>query len=495
MYKAILPALAIILLAAGCSSGEGEPDQEDHDHGSGTPVTIWTDSTELFFEVPPMVAGGPGEPWAIHVTRLADFSPITEGVLTVAFSDPNGQVYTTTSQAPARPGIYTPAPELPEAGTYELVMDVAGPSLNDRIRAGEIQVYPSEDDVPAPDDDHAGGITLLKEQQWQMDFDVALAQEREIPYTIEVSGEIVPASGRVAEVSAPVSGLALADANLSAPAPGERVGAGQTMAVLSPTTQDNSYAQARARVERLRREVDRLQRLFNAEAIPEVRLIEARHDLEIAESTLAAMGGEGSGDGYRYVVRSPISGIVQTRRFTPGQRVEAGEPLFEVINPDIVWLRLKVPARHAEVAEAAGDAVFTPEGSQVQFLANRVVSVGSAIDPESRTLPVILAVDNAGNRLKIGQFVQAQLTVGGTRSGVAVPNETIMHEDGQAVLYVQTGGESFERRQVVPGPTDGTTTLIAAGLSAGEYVVTEGAYQVYLASLGTTEVGDHGHAH
>jgi multidrug efflux pump subunit AcrA (membrane-fusion protein) len=160
-----------------------------------------------------------------------------------------------------------------------------------------------------------------------------------------------------------------------------------------------------------------------------------------------------------------------------------------------VWLHLNVPARHADVVEAAGDAVFSPEGSQVQFRTSRVVSVASALDPESRTLPVILAVDNPQNRLKIGQFVQAQLAVGGTRSGVAVPNQAITHEDGQAVLYVQTGGESFERRPVVLGPTDGTATLIASGLSTGEYVVTEGAYQVYLASLGTTEVGDHGHAH
>jgi RND family efflux transporter MFP subunit len=373
-------------------------------------------------------------------------------------------------------------------------MDVDGPRVRDRVRVGEVQVYPSVDVVSIPEE-ASGGITFLKEQQWETDFNVSSAQEREIPYTIEVSGEIIPASGRVAEVSAPVSGLARAEANLSAPSPGERVGAGQAMAVLSPTTQDNSYAQARSRVERLRRDVDRLHRLFDAEAIPEVRLTEARHDLEVAESVLEAMGGESNDDGYRFIVRSPISGTVQTRHFTPGQRVEAGEPLFEVINSDVVWLRLRIPARHADVVEAAGDAVFSPEGSQVQFRTSRVVSVASAIDPESRTLPVILAVDNPQNGLKIGQFVQAQLSIGGTRSGVAVPNDAIMHEDGQPVLYVQTGGESFDRRIVVLGPTDGTATLIASGLSAGEYVVTEGAYEVYLSSLGTTEIGDHGHPH
>lgn len=496
MYKPILPAFLMFLLAAGCGTGNGEAAQEAHEHGSGTAVTVWSDSTELFFEYPPMIAGGPGEPWAIHVTQLADYSPLSEGILTLAFRGPNEQVFTTTSPGPARPGIYTPAPVLPEEGTYELIIDIDSPRLADRIRTGEIQVYATEEDVPPSEETGGGGITFLKEQQWPIDFGVARAEEQEIPYTIEVSGEIVPAAGRVAEVSAPVSGLALAASNLSAPAAGERVAAGQSMAILSPTAQDDSYAEARASVERLRREVERLQRLHEAEAIPEMRLIEARHDLDIAESALEATGGESSsGDGYRFVVRAPISGIVQQRRFTPGQRVEAGEPLFEIINPSVVWLRLKIPARHAAVADAAGNAVFQPEGSDIQFHADRVVSVGGAIDPESRTLPVVLAVDNPDNRLKIGQFVQAQLTVGGTRTGVGVPSAAVMQEDGQPVVYVQTGGESFERRPVVLGPTDGTTTLIASGVARGEYVVTEGAYQVYLASLGTTEIGDHGHPH
>lgn len=491
-----LSILSLLLIVAGCGGGgNGEGAEAGHEHSSGTSVTIWSDSTELFFEYPVMIAGGPGEPWAVHVTKLADFSPVSEGILTLAFRAPDGQVYTTSSQAPARPGIYAPSPVLPEAGTYDLVMDIEGPSLSDRISAGEVQVYASEDDLPPASEEHAGGISFLKEQQWQIDFDVARAEEREIPYTISVSGEIVPAAGRLAQVSAPVSGLALARSNLGAPSPGERVAARQAMAVLSPTTQDNSYAEARARVERLQRKVERLERLYEAEAIPEKRLVEARHDLEVARSAYEAIGGEGSGDGYEFVVRSPISGVVQQRHFTPGQRVDAGEPLFEVADPSVVWLRLNVPARYADIAQGASDAVFSPEGSDIQYRADRVVSVASSIDSESRTLPVVVAVDNPQNRLKIRQFVHAQLAVGGTRRGVAVPSEAIQQEDGQAVLYVQTGGETFERRPVVVGPTDGTMMIIASGLSVGEFVVTEGAYQVYLASLGTTEIGDHGHPH
>ena len=63
------------------------------------------------------------------------------------------------------------------------------------------------------------------------------------------------------------------------------------------------------------------------------------------------------------------------------------------------------------------------------------------------------------------------------------------------VVYVKVGGEAFQRRVVELGPSDGSWTIIAAGVADGEQVVTTGAYQVKLASLGDAEISDHGHPH
>ena len=114
--------------------------------------------------------------------------------------------------------------------------------------------------------------------------------------------------------------------------------------------------------------------------------------------------------------------------------------------------------------------------------------------PLNRTLPVTMAVDNPDGSLKIGMLALAQLELGGNVNGLAVPNAAIMNEDGAAVAYVQVGGESFERRQLVVGPSDGAFTIVEKGLSAGEHVVIEGGYQVYLATLSTSDIGE-GHTH
>ncbi len=493
--KSPVPTVALLLVTlAGCRPG-GTPAQEDaHTHG-GTAVTVWTDKTEVFFEYPPMIAGAAGAPWAIHLTRLSDFKPVTEGSLTLRFRRQAGEGYMVRSEAPARPGIFVPAPSLPEPGVYRVIIDVDSPQLTDRIDAGEITVYASETDVPHEDEAAGvGAISFLKEQQWPIDFAVARVERLAVARAIAVTGTIHPAAGQMADVAAPVSGLLLAEANLRAPAAGDPVRQGQTLAVIAPAAGDHSYAEAKARVERLQREVDRLQRLFDAEAIPERRLIEARHDLEVADAAFQAMGGT-TEDGYNYPVRAPITGVVNARLMVPGARVEAGDRLFTIVNPSVVWLRLGLPAREAAQADAIREVTFTVEGGEETFRTHRVVSVGSVLDSETRTLPVTLAVDNSERRLKIGLFAEGHAFVGGETEGLALPNDAIQHEDGQPVAYVQTEGESFERRPLKLGATDGSYTLVERGVEAGEYVVVKGAYQVYLASLSTGVIGDHGHPH
>ena len=489
-------AIVSVVCLTGCAGGEaGGQSAEDDERGGGDAVTLWTDSVELFFERPPMVAGQPGEPWAIHLTALRTFQPITEGTLTLRFEGPDGREHVSVADAPARPGIFTPAPAVPTGGVYQLVMELTGSQVSYVIPVGAVHVYEAEATLPRVEDgDEQGGITFLKEQQWVIPFATVAAVRRAIPRSVMASGEIIPVAGRLAEVTAPVDGLILAESNRRAPVPGQWVGVGETLAVISPVGGDNAYASQRARAERLAREVARAERLYAAEAIPAKRLEEARHDLEVARAALEAIGAS-PGAGYALALRAPIAGVVNERRLAAGARVAAGDRLFSIVDPRAVWLRLNVPAAHAVDASLSTRATFTVEGSTRVYHANRVVSVGRVIDRERRTLPVLLEMQNSDESLKIGMLAEGRLLMGDPLIGVAIPNAAIREEDGIPVAYVQIAGESFARRTLTLGPSDGEWTIVEGGVLPGERVVTLGAYQVRLASLRTSEIADRGHAH
>jgi RND family efflux transporter MFP subunit len=498
------------LAASACAPGEEPASREEHEHASEA-VTTWTDSLELFVEYPPQVAGTAGEPWAIHLTRREGWSPVTEGSLTLYFTGPDGSAHTVRSDAPARPGIFTPAPTLPVAGDYRLEMVLESRGRRHEIPVGRVAVHPDEAEIPHPEGDAAGtAITFPKERQWEIPFGVTGVRRRPVPASIRASGELTAPADRMARISAPVTGL-VELRRAASPAPGTWVEEGDVLAVLAPTDADASYARLRGRVETLEREVARAERLVEAEAIAEKRLVEARHDLSVARSALTAIGGaapsadaaggaaaagEGDPDGYRFHLRSPITGVVSGRNLSPGQRVEAGERVFTVVDPRTLWLHLQVPADRASRASRATGASFRVEGSEAVHRTDGVVAVGDVIDPESRTLPVIFRVENPGRRLKVGMLARGRIFAGDTVTGPAVPDEAIRDEDGLQVAYVETGGETFERRVLELGASDGQWTIVRSGLDTGDRVVTEGTYQVHLASVGGDEAATgHGHPH
>ncbi len=484
--------LLICLFAFGQSACNRDEPEAQPEHPSVV-VTQWNDSTELFLEYPHLVAGKAMGNWAIHLSNMKNFKPVTEGVLTVRFLRNGAEAKSFTIAAPARDGIYLLDPVIEQPGTYQVQLALNSRQVTGAHTLPAVQVFAPGDKLPAEAEEAAGGIGFLKEQQWKIPFAVQPALEQDVARSVSAPGEIVAQDGGLVQVSAPTSGIAVAASNRGSPSAGQPVTAGQVLAILAPTAGEGGFARARGDLERLERDAARAQRLYAAGAIPQKRLEEARHDLEIARAEIAAMGGGADGD-FRLRVRSPISGVIAERSFIPGGRVEAGEPLFTVINPRSLWLRVQMPAGDAASLSQNSTAIFTTEGTPRSFTSGRLVSVASVLNPETRTVAAVFDVENAGGLIKVGQFARATVPIGGTVRGVAIPSNAILDDNGTPVAFVQTGGETFERRVLTLGENDGNRTAVREGIRPGEMIVTTGAYQVRLASL-SPEGFSGGHAH
>jgi multidrug efflux pump subunit AcrA (membrane-fusion protein) len=77
---------------------------------------------------------------------------------------------------------------------------------------------------------------------------------------------------------------------------------------------------------------------------------------------------------------------------------------------------------------------------------------------------------------------------------LTVPEAALVDDSGASVVFVQTEGESFERRPVRLGIRDAGYVEVLQGLSAGEHDVARGAWSVKLAAS-SGAVPAHGHSH
>lgn len=484
------------------------PSEDAHDHAGGESLvyTNYTEQSELFVEFPPLVAGQ-ASTFVAHVTRLADYEPLRSGVLDVILSQSGNTVARFRVRQPARTGIFTPAVTPRDSGEFELTVEVSDENLKARHELGPVTAFPSQDAVEINQPELEGDIAYLKEQQWVNPFATELAQRRPLRPSVPGFATVLPPADASALLRAAADGYYSSSELITA---GQRVESGKVLGYIVPRLGAGedigqltvAVERARSRVSLARQDVARLEGLFQRGAVPERRVIEARENLEVAQVELqtaqSRLNQQAGGKAEAGIaLRAPVAGEVTSISVRPGSYVKAGDALFSIAAPDRRWLEIRVPERFAQTLSATSGAWIEKEKGTLILDADagaRVVQTNTVIDPRSRTASVSLEYPSSQGPTLIGSRFTAHVFSGQAEPLLAIPRSAVIDDAGQLVVYVQTSGETFVRRPVTLGISDGNYFAVHSGVQEGERVVSEGAYYVKLATVGGDAVG-HGHAH
>jgi RND family efflux transporter MFP subunit len=502
----LLALCAAVVLGAGCvGAGCGRETAAPEAEAPTLDVTSWTDKTELFMEYPPLAAGQEAL-FAVHLTRLSDFSAMTAGRPRLEFTPESGGTPAVLhGQEPSRPGVFRVLAPAPPAGRYMWRLIVDAPGLMDAHDLGAITVFPDEAAAVADAESHAAddpaAISYLKEQQWTNGFATALVQEADIRSGIRVPAVVEPLTGGDAIVAAPADGRFMAGGLMRL---GTRVQAGQELGRIQPRLTEEGgsdratlaagVAEAQASLEAARSDLARAERLLAERAVPARRVEEAQRAVKVAEARLTAAQarleqrdetlrtGGGAAAGNSFVLRAPIAGRVVEIYAALGASYDEGAPLFRIVRTDRVELQALVPASEAPLEEIREIALEVPGRADPLIVQAEDQHDAGVIDEKTRSLPVQFDVDNRTGQLLIGQTVTAVLYAGGVQRMPVVPKEAVLMEAGRPYVFVHAAGESFSRRYIEVGGRDGDLVGIRAGVKPGDRVVTRGAYDVQLAS-------------
>jgi membrane fusion protein, heavy metal efflux system len=486
-------------LVIGCS----KPPASASEHPT-LDVTSWTDKSELFMEYPPLVEGQTLR-FAVHLTRLNDFSALNAGRPHVELTPESGGAAVSLAGSEAlRPGAFRVEGKIPSAGRYRWALIVDAPGLQDRHDLGMVTVFKDQATANADADkrgnDDPAAIAYLKEQQWTNAFATVPVTERELRASVRVPAMIQPVTGGDAIVSAPAAGRFAADTLISI---GARVREGQALGRLEPrlaagddrATLSAEMAEAQAATEAARAEQARAERLLADRAVPARRVEDARRAVTVAEARLQAAQarlaqrdqtlrtGGGAASGNAFILRAPLSGRVSEVMATQGASYEEGAALFKIVKTDEVELQALIPAADVDVIRDVDRvALEIPGKSDPIPLRLHHQHDSGVINPETRALTVQFEVENRDGRLLIGQSGTALLYTKNQVRVPAVPKDAVLMEAGRPYVFVQTGGESFARRYVEIAARENDLVGLKSGVKPGERVVIRGAYDVQLAS-------------
>jgi RND family efflux transporter MFP subunit len=158
--------------------------------------------------------------------------------------------------------------------------------------------------------------------------------------------------------------------------------------------------------------------------------------------------------------------LVAERRVAVGDYVAVGAPLYRLIDPDPLRLRVRVPERRMAGVEP-GRLVSVTTASRPGAIEGRVLRVRPEVDLRTRTYDVEVEVPNPDFDLHVGAFAVAEIRVGEDVDVPAVPASAVRTFAGVSRVLVPDGEKAGERR-VRLGRRLGESIEILEGLAVGD---------------------------
>jgi HlyD family secretion protein len=204
-------------------------------------------------------------------------------------------------------------------------------------------------------------------------------------------------------------------------------------------------------------------------------LATARSKAQQAAGHLAALQAQA---GYA-TIRAPFDGVVGDQFLFQGDFATAGTKMLTVADTFTVIVKAPLSVDASMHVHAGDVATIQPDSLPGVTLQGTVSLVGSAADPQSRSVELWIALPNADGRLRPNSAARVTVNSGGVANAVVVPTAavtldatnanagTVMVVDDKSVAHeikVTTGAHSRERTQ------------ITSGLKGGETIVIEGNY-------------------
>ncbi|MEC7520623.1 MAG: efflux RND transporter periplasmic adaptor subunit [Myxococcota bacterium] len=229
-----------------------------------------------------------------------------------------------------------------------------------------------------------------------------------------------------------------------------------------------------AQVRQLEQELTRLRPLAQRGTIPSQQVDQMELQLEGARAQLAA-ARSGASQARTAVsnttVRAPFAGVISQVGMEVGETATVAPPstIARLVDLSAVEIAARIPERElARVREGAAAEVRFP--ALDQSFEGAVSRIAPEIDTQSRTVEIVVRVDNPERLIRGGMSAEVTVRAGGTRTAMVLPAEATRGMGDARRVFVLRDGHA-EERSIRVQPLGAGTVEIVEGLEADESVI------------------------
>ncbi len=207
-----------------------------------------------------------------------------------------------------------------------------------------------------------------------------------------------------------------------------------------------------------------------------------REQLIAARDMAEVMYQQAELDLERSSIEAPFDGWVLQKAIEVGQHVHVGQQLGSIYKAGELDIEVYIPTREFKWLPAdmgakssvAVDVIFRNTGDH-QVWTGRVARVKASMDQKTRTLPVVIEVDessaakevNGGFRLRPGMFVTTRIKGKAVKRAYVLPRHVVYPGD---VVYT-LNGDQLEVKEVSVLRTYKDSVIVTDGISEGDQII------------------------
>lgn len=322
-----------------------------------------------------------------------------------------------------------------------------------------------------------GSIFMPKPAQLQLGIRTQAVARTNVGESLELTGQIVRDPNYSGAIQATQPGVIQAPPGGGLPNLGQAVKKGQVLGLLKPVLNAVQRGDLLSQLAAVEKDIGVNQKVLerireqavtggiNISIQQETYVIEHKGLLARRDAINAALAAHPE----RLV--APVDGILSGSDAYLGRVVEAGDTLFEIVDPKHLWVEALNYGRGltAPVKRASG---VTPNGARITL-----EYMGQSYHLRNQAIPLQFRVAGDGGQMfALGQTVKVFMQSAAQHEGLLVPRAAIAQATGeQAQVWVHHAAEIFSARTVRVRAVDENAVLAIEGLEAGERVVTAGA--------------------
>jgi RND family efflux transporter MFP subunit len=135
---------------------------------------------------------------------------------------------------------------------------------------------------------------------------------------------------------------------------------------------------------------------------------------------------------------------------------------------------INVPEREISKIDVGSGAKVTVDALAGEEFAGRVVRISPILDPQTRTAPVEIELENIGEHLKAEMFARVDLNLATEREALLVPRDALVYRNERQGVFL-VDAETARFQPVTTGLTEGDLVEIVEGVGDRDVVVSRGA--------------------